>query len=176
MRRLSATVLRDAIAREHFAVLATHSDDGSPHSAGVTYSAVVEDERLVLYVMSRRHLRKARDVERAPRVSLVIPVPRPILTFLPPATIQLSGRAELLPQDSAAGLAAFRRFMLGRRIIASYQAMRLNGEMRVCFIRIVVDPVVRSYMVGTGIVQAARHMESAAATGDLGARQEPAVV
>ena len=158
MRRLSGALLRDTIAREHFAILATAGEDGSPHAAGVTYGAVVEDERLVLYIMSRRHLRKARDVERAPRVSLVIPIPRAILTFLPPATIQLSGRAELLPQEREAGLAAFRRFLLGRRIVASYEAMRDHGDRRVCFIRIVVDPAVRSYMVGSGLVQAARHM------------------
>lgn len=50
----------------------------------------------MIYVMTRRHLRKARNIAHNARVSLVIPLTRRILWFLPPPTIQLQGHAELL--------------------------------------------------------------------------------
>jgi hypothetical protein len=48
---------------------------------------------LALYVMTRRHLKKARNIAQSPRVALVVPLPRRFLQFVPPATIQLRGRA-----------------------------------------------------------------------------------
>lgn len=159
--------MRATIASQHFVVLATVDADGSPDSAGVTYAAAEEDGALVLYVMTRRHLRKARDIAERPRVSLVVPIPRPILAFLPPATIQLRGVAELLPADDARGVRAFERFLVGRRILRAYDDMRRDGERRICFVRIVLDPVARSYMVGTSVISAARSMGSAAATTEI---------
>ncbi len=164
---VSAETLRRQIQSEHFAVLATTGTDGSADSAGVSYRAVVESGELVLYVMTRRHLRKARDIAREPRVSLVIPIRRRLLWFMPPATVQLRGEAELLPQDDQRGTLAFHGFFLGRRILAAYRAMRLRGDDRICFVRITLDATARSYMVGKSLWQVIRRMEAGAATTDL---------
>ena len=91
------------IRRRHFAVLSTAGRDGAAHSAGVSYGCTKPGDAFVVYVMTRRHLLKARNIESDPRVSVVIPVPRPVLTFLPPATIQLHGQAELLNWDDPIG-------------------------------------------------------------------------
>jgi len=151
------------IRREHFAVLSTAGRDGAPHCAGVSYGCTARGESFAVYVMTRRHLLKARNIESDPRVSLVIPVPRPVLTFLPPATIQLHGRAQLLDWDDRAGTAVFESFWLGRRILSEYQAAREAGENRVCFVRIVPSPSVRSYLVGTRLWEMGRKMEAATA-------------
>jgi len=150
-----------------FAILATTGGDGRADSAGVSYAAIIESGQLVLYVMTRRHLRKARDIDRQPKVSLVIPIRRRLLWFLPPATVQLQGTAELLSQDDPGGTRAFQGFFLGRRILAAYRAMRLRGDDRICFTRITLDPTARSYMVGASLWQVIRRMEAGAATTDI---------
>jgi hypothetical protein len=151
------------IRRQHFAVLSTSGRDGAPHSAGVSYGCTEPGDTFVIYIMTRRHLLKARNIESDPRVSLVIPVPRPVLTFLPPATIQLHGQAELLNWDDPIGTAVFEEFWLGRRILSEYREAREGGENRVCFVRIVSDTSVRSYLVGTRLWEMGRKMEAASA-------------
>ena len=161
-RATPARVLRE-VRRQHFVVLSTAGPDGAPHAAGVNYGSSRAGEPLTLYVMTRRHLRKARDIAADPRVALVIPVPRPALPFLPPATIQLRGRAQLLDWDDAAGTRVFASFWMGRRILQGYRRARERGESRVCFVRIAPDPKAHTYLVGSRIWEARRNMEAAAA-------------
>jgi hypothetical protein len=101
--------------------------------------------------MSRTHLQEARNIARNASVSLVIPLPWWLLWFLPPPTIHLRGRAEILAWTEEAGTATFQRFWLGRRILAGYQAAAREGETRTCFIKITPDPVISTYVVGTSI-------------------------
>jgi general stress protein 26 len=151
------------LRNHHFAVLSTVDEDGTPHAAGVTYGSAYAGRELVLYVMTRRHLRKAREISRDPRVALVVPVEHRILRFLLPATIQLHGRAEILDWTDEAGSDVFRGFWLGRRILAAYQAAHRRGETRICFLKIVVDPVITTYMVGVSVWELRRRMERGAA-------------
>jgi hypothetical protein len=58
----------------------------------------------------------------------------------------------------------FQRFWMGRRVLAGYEEARRRGETRVCFLKITLDPVIRSYAVGYRAWELRRHMESAAAT------------
>lgn len=146
------------LRRHHFAVLSTSDASGIPASAGVSYGASSSD--LVIYVMTRRNLQKARNIAENPNVSLVVPVPRRVTRFLPPATMQLRGSAELLEWDDPGGTAVFRRFWLGRRILHGYRRSRDAGERRICFIRITLEPVVHTYMLGTSVWQIWRRMES----------------
>ena len=81
-------------------------------------------------MITRRHLLMARNIESDPRVSLVVPVVRTVLSLLPPTTVQLHGRAELLGWDDAAGTTVFARFWMGRRILESYRRAREAGETR----------------------------------------------
>ena len=151
--------------RKHdFGVLSTVSPDGMPFSAGVNYGVSQTDDGLAIYVMTRRHLRKARNIAGNPHISLVVPLPRRFLWFLPPATIQLTGMAEILDWADSAGTEVFGRFWMGRRILEAYEKSRRRGETRVCFLRITPDPVVHTYMVGTGVWELRKRMESAAAT------------
>jgi len=157
-------VLRELRAH-NFVVLATVDENGVPDSAGVNYSVSAPGRDLALYVMTRRHLKKARNIVRNPHVALVIPLPHRLLRFVPPATIQLRGRAEILDWTDEEGTNAFRRFWMGRRILASYEkSRRRQGETRVCFLKITLDPVIRTYAVGYSVWDLWRRMESAGAT------------
>ena len=84
------------LRRQTFAVLSTSDEEGKPYSAGVNYGVSERGGAISIFVMTRRHLKKARNVARDSRVSLVVPLPRRLLWFLPPATLQLSGQAKIL--------------------------------------------------------------------------------
>ncbi|HEV8194515.1 MAG TPA: pyridoxamine 5'-phosphate oxidase family protein [Ktedonobacterales bacterium] len=160
---LFGLVLRQ-LRRQHFAVLSTVGPSGQAQSAGVSFGVSAPGPPLTLYVMSRTHLQKARNVAQNPSVSLVVPLPRRLLWFLPPPTIHLRGRAELLAWTDAVGTAAFQQFWLGRRILAGYQAAAREGETRICFIKITPDPVISTYMVGTSLWRLLGDMEAGAGT------------
>jgi hypothetical protein len=158
---LRARIVRQ-LHRQHFAVLSTTGADGRPSSAGVSYGVSRPDQALTFYVMTRRHLQKARNIAQNPEVSLVAPVRRWFLWFLPPATIQVRGRAEILEATDEVGRDVFKRFWLGRRIMKSYRAMERRGETRICYLKITPEPVAHSYMIGATVLGLMGHMEAGA--------------
>jgi general stress protein 26 len=157
-----AMVLRQ-LRKSNFAVLSTVDEAGKPHSAGVNYSVSRASQDLALYVMTRRQLKKTRNIAQNPSVSLVIPVTRRLLWFLPPPTIQMRGRAEILDWTDAEGTEVFRHFWMGRRILKAYNESHRRGETRICFLKITPDPVIATYMVGYNILDLQKRMESGAA-------------
>jgi general stress protein 26 len=160
--RVTLELVLNQLRRCHFAVLSTVDRDGRSHSAGVNYGVSGPGKALTIYVMTRRHLQKARNIAQNPNVSLVIPIPRLLLWFIPPATIQLHGRAEVLDETDKEGTDVFRHFWMGQRILNAYEQSRRRGETRICFLKIVPDPVIRTYMVGHNIWEIRKRMESGA--------------
>ena len=163
VRVTPALILRE-LRTHNFGVLSSVDEEGQPRSAGVNYGVSAPGSDLAIYVMTRRHLQKTRNIARDARVALVVPVRRRLLGFLPPATIQLSGRAEILDENDATGNAVFQGFWMGRRILKAYADSRRRGETRICFLKITPNPVVRSYMVGYSVWDLRSGMESMAAT------------
>jgi general stress protein 26 len=162
-QRVTFEVVFAHLRARDFAVLSTVSNESTPHAAGVNYGVSRPDRALVIYVMTRRHLQKARNIAQNPNVSLVVPLTRPLLWFLPPPTIHLHGRAQIVDWTDEEGTEVFRRFWMGRRILEAYQASHRRGETRVCFLKIMPDPVVYTYMVASSIWQVRARMESGAA-------------
>jgi general stress protein 26 len=151
------------LRKRDFAVLSTVGEGSKPHSAGVSYGVSRPGRDVVIYVMTRKHLQKARNIAQNPNVSLVIPLARRFLWFLPPPTIQLQGRAEIVDWTDEEGTDVFRRFWMGRQILRAYQESHRRGETRICFLKITPDPVVRTYMLGYRIWELRKRMESGAA-------------
>jgi general stress protein 26 len=156
-------VLRHLRKRD-FAVLSTVDNERQPHAVGVNYGVSRPGQDVVIYVMTRTHLRKARNIAQNPNVSLVVPLTRRLLWFLPPPVIQLHGRAEIVDWTDEEGTDVFKRFWMGRRILEAYQRSHRQGERRICFLRITPDPVVQTYLVGRSIWQLKERMESGAGT------------
>lgn len=165
--RVTVALVLQELRTHNFAVLSTVDEEGAPDSAGVNYGLSVPGRQLAFYVMTRRHLKKARNIARNPRVSLVVPLPRRMLWFVPPATIQLRGRAEILDWSDNDGTAVYRGFWMGRRILEGYAASRRRGETRICFVKITPEPLIRTYALGYSAWELRRNMESAAATVEL---------
>jgi Pyridoxamine 5'-phosphate oxidase len=140
--RLDVETILTTPRRRNFAVLSTVADAGTSHSAGVTYGVSRPDSTFTLYVMTRRHLQKARNVERNPNVSLVVPVVRRLLWFLPPPCLQLRGRAEILDWTDAQGRDVFASFWMGRQILEMYRQSHRRGETRIYFLKITPDPLI----------------------------------
>lgn len=155
-------VLRHLRAR-NFAILSTADEDGRPHSAGVNYGLSRAGRDFAIYVMTRTHLQKARNIARKPNVSLVVPLTRRFLWFIPPPTIQLRGRAQILDWTDEEGTEVFRSFWMGRQILSAYRESHGHGETRICFLKITPDPVIHTYMIGYSVWELRRRMESGAA-------------
>lgn len=151
------------LRKQSFAVLSTTDEEGKPYSAGVNYGVSERGSAISIFVMTRRHLKKARNVSRNSRVSLVVPLTRRLLWFLPPATLQLSGQAKILDWTDDEGREAFRKFWIGRRILKAYEESYRSGETRICFLKITPDPVINTYLVGSNIWQLRNHLGSGAA-------------
>lgn len=156
------------LSAQHFAIISTVDQQGRPHSAGVNYGASTCEGTVVLYVMTRRHLQKARNIADNPQISLVVPLQRQMLRFVPPATIQLQGRAEVLDWSDVEGTNVFRGFWMGRQILGAYEKSRRAGETRVCFLKITLDPVIRTYGVGHSVWSLRQRMAAGADTVRLG--------
>ena len=163
-QRVTVDLVLNELRAHNFAVLSTVDEDGVPHAAGINYGISAPGHALAVYVMTRRHLKKARNIARNPHVSLVVPLPRRLLWFVPPATIQLHGQAVILDENDAEGTDVFRRFWVGRRILSAYEHLRQQQETRICFLKITLDPTIRTYGVGYSVWYLRRRMESAGAT------------
>jgi hypothetical protein len=156
--KLSYDQIVAALRKRSFAVLATVDEHGQPHAVGVEYG-VLPDGRHV-YVMTRRHLKKARNIAVNPKVALVVPMTRRFLWFLPPPCIQFGGIAEILDDSDPGGVETFKSFFMGRRILKMYDEARERGETRTCFLRITPDPVIDTYMLGHSLLQLMQRMEA----------------
>ena len=113
-----------------------------------------------IYVMTRRHLKKALNIAGNAHVAMAVPLTRRLLWFLPPPSIQFQASAEIVERSDEEGLRTFRSFFMGRRILKMYEESERRGETRVCFLRIVPDPEISTYMVGHSIWELIRKMEA----------------
>ena len=162
-QRVTFEAVLGHLRRRDFAVLSTVDNECTPHAAGVNYGVSRPGRDFLIYVMTRTHLQKARNIAQNPNVSLVVPLTRRLLWFIPPPTIHLHGRAEIVGWTDEEGTEVFRRFWVGRRILEAYQASHRRGETRICFLKITPSPVVYTYMVGCSLWQIRTRMESGAA-------------
>lgn len=147
VRMSPASLSFEEVEREirwrNFGVLSTLLPDGRPHSVSVLYAVTPSGMPFALYVLTDRRSRKARNVNANPSVSFAIPLPRRLLPFVPPNSIQFQGTAEIMPlQDETAREAYTRSFVL-RKVLSLEEAQR-----RGVFVRIRPEPVVFTYGVG----------------------------
>jgi len=74
----------------HLGVVTTVSKDGEPQGALIDFMAVMEDETLVIYFVSRMHSRKAENLKYNSRVGFVVGVNKET------KTVQMQGNAKRL--------------------------------------------------------------------------------
>jgi nitroimidazol reductase NimA-like FMN-containing flavoprotein (pyridoxamine 5'-phosphate oxidase superfamily) len=133
------------VRRRHFAVLATASASGRPHSAGVSYE-LAEGH---VWVSTYRSSRKARNVAARPEVALTVAVRR--IPFFPPASVQIQGRADIVELDDPELLRLAAAGALGK--VTGHGELELDGG---CFLRIELPTRVPVYALGMSLWALAR--------------------
>lgn len=137
--------VRRLLAKRSFATVASVSERGRPHVAGVLY-ALADD---ALWISTERGSRKARNVDANPHVAVDVPVRR--LPVGPPANIHFQSRAELL---TAADPRVRARLDAG-----DLRSITGHGELDLpdgCFVRIPLPARMHTYGIGMSLVQLAR--------------------
>lgn len=140
VRDVPPGVVRKALARRHYAVLATVSPAGRPHAAGVLYSLAGRS----LYVSTDLASRKGRNLAATPHVGVTVPVRRAPVG--PPSAIQFQATAELLPLDDP-----HLRELVGRGQLKSVTG---HGELEReggCFVRITPAATLHTYGLGMSL-------------------------
>lgn len=150
-RRVTFQIVLNELKRRNFGVISTVTKDGRCHSTGITYAVSLIEGPLEIYVMSRRKNRKVRNIMANPNVSVVVPLTRRLLTFLPPPCIQFQGKAEILDWKDEAGVRTFKVSYVNRTILGMYEKLYQRGERGICFLRITPDKVIFTYGLGYSI-------------------------
>lgn len=151
VRTVPADLVRRALARRSYAVLATVSPAGRPHAAGVLYTTVGDD----LWVSTETTGRKGRNLRADPHVGVTVPVRR--LPVGPPAAIHFQGRAEVLAVDDPEV----------RRLVETddLRSITGHGELELpdgCFLRITPGPTIHTYALGLSLWSVMRNPLTAA--------------
>jgi hypothetical protein len=130
-------LIRRAIRRGSFCVLATASAANRPLAVGVLYAPVADS----LYIATLGGSAKARHIRENPRVALCIPVRR--YPVGPPFSVQFQATAELRSPDDP----EIARLLEGR----SLKAITSHGELDApdaCFLKITPGRRMASYGLG----------------------------
>jgi general stress protein 26 len=157
VRTVRPELVLEAIAKRSYAVVATVSEAGHPHAAGILYAAVGS----TLYASTDRSSRKGRNIEATGRIGVTIPVRR-VPIGGPPSAIQFQGSAEVLATDDPEVLRLVDTGEL-KGITSHGELDRPDG----CIVRITPDRTAHTYGLGMSLWQLIRHPLAAAGRTDL---------
>jgi hypothetical protein len=157
VRTVRPELVLEAIAKRSYAVVATVSEAGHPHAAGILYAAVGS----TLYASTDRSSRKGRNLAAHGRVGVTVPVRR-VPVGGPPSALQLQGSAAILAAEDPEV----------RRLVetGALQGITSHGELDrpdACIVRITPDGPVHTYGLGMSLWQLIRHPLDAAGRTDL---------
>ncbi|MDH3292930.1 MAG: pyridoxamine 5'-phosphate oxidase family protein [Acidimicrobiia bacterium] len=144
------------IDRRSYAVIASTSEAGRSHSAGVLYARSGPQ----LYFSTTRSTRKARNIAANPHVGVTIPVRR--VPVGPPSAIMFQARAELVAPDDPA--------LLERVATGDLKAITGHGELELpdgVFVRITLPRRLHTYGLGMSLLSLIRDPLNASGAVDL---------
>lgn len=140
-------LVRKAVARRRYAVVATASAEGRPHSAGVLYQLAGSE----LWWSTHEASRKARNIAANPRIGITIPVRR-VPVGGPPSAVQIQGPAEVVGLDHPDLRRLVDAGALGS--ITGHGELELDGG---CFVRVSLPRRVPVYGLGMSLLSLIRH-------------------
>lgn len=140
LRDVSPALIRKALAKRHYAVLATVSPAGRPHAAGVLYDVAGRS----LYVSTDLAGRKGRNLAAGSHVGVTIPVRRAPVG--PPSAVQFQGTAELLALDDPHLLDLVAQGEL--KTVTGHGELEREGA---CFVRITPGATLHTYGLGMSL-------------------------
>ena len=149
-------IIRRAIAKNSFCVLATASAKNRPHAVAILYAAVDLD----LYFLVGGATVKVRNVRENPNVAVSIPVRKHL--FGPPMAVQFQGVGQVLAADDP----HIKELLEAGRLkhIASFGALKTPG---VCFIKVTPHRRIFSYGLGVSLFRLLRDLSQGARSVEL---------
>ncbi len=140
-----AEAMLKIVAKRSFCTLATTSDAGWSHAAGVVYQAVDSE----LWIHTTVGSRKARNVASSGRVGVGLAFRR--LPVGPPYTIHYQARAELVAMDDPAAVRLVEAGTIDK--VAGHGALDMADG---CFIKVSRPRTLHSYGPGARIIDLIR--------------------
>ncbi|MGI0078673.1 MAG: pyridoxamine 5'-phosphate oxidase family protein [Nitrososphaerales archaeon] len=150
---LTWNTVKKELRKRSYGIISTISKDGRPHSTGILYATSNVDQ-FCLYVLTDKSSAKARNITHNPNISFVVPIPRRLLRFIPPGSVQFQGTAEIVPLSEDVRKAF-------SRSIALRQTLGSASTDDSCFVKIIPDTVVFTYGLGVSLMQLVRNPDSA---------------
>jgi hypothetical protein len=151
------------LRKRTFGILSTVSRSGKAQSSGVLYGVSPPGVPLGIYVISGRNHVKVRNIAANPNVSFVVPLFRRVLSFVPPACIQIHGSAKILESTDEVAMQTFRTSFVLRMILREASALGSVNNGNACFVRIQPDPLINTYGVGLSGWELRKHWADAGA-------------
>lgn len=157
--RLSPDTVLKALDKRTYAVMATTSPAGFPHTAGVLYQLVGTQ----LYTSTMRDSHKARNLAQNPRAAVTVPVRR-MPVGAPPSAVQFQATVEILDLDDP----ELRKLAAAGRLkkVTGHGELELPGG---CFLRITPRSRLNTYGLGMSLLQLARDPLNAGGFAELAA-------
>jgi nitroimidazol reductase NimA-like FMN-containing flavoprotein (pyridoxamine 5'-phosphate oxidase superfamily) len=146
--RLSFERVEKELRKRSFGILSTVSKSGRAQSSGVVYGVSPASAPFAIYLITERYTVKVRNIATNPNVSFLVPLFRGVLSFVPPASIQLHGSAKILETNDETALQTFRGSFLLRMMLDEDSSGVSAEQSDTCFVRIQPDSVVNTYGVG----------------------------
>jgi nitroimidazol reductase NimA-like FMN-containing flavoprotein (pyridoxamine 5'-phosphate oxidase superfamily) len=156
--------VRHALAKRSFATVATVSERGRPHVAGVLYALAGD----ALWFSTDLDSRKARNLADDPHVAVDVLVRR--IPVGPPSSIHFQSTAEVVDVHD--------RRLRSLVDAGELRAITGHGELDregACFVRVALPARVHTYGIGMSLLHLARHPLEGAGTTDLRQPGERAV-
>jgi general stress protein 26 len=155
-------LVRRAVAKNSFCVLATSSARHRAHAVAILYAAV----DLTLYFLVGNDTVKARNVRENPHVAVCIPVRR--YPFGPPMAVQFQGTGEVLAVDDPQVRALVEAGKLKR--ITGFGALETPGA---CFLRVTPRGRISTYGLGVPLTRLLGDLSAGSRSVDLPSPPEP---
>lgn len=139
-----------AVRKKTFGVLTTIDQRGRPHSTGALYGVSPPLSPFALFLLTLESYVKVRNVRTNPEVSLVVPFPHRILSFVPAPCVTFRGTAVIVPFTDADARWGFDRHRILRDNVA------WSADLQPVFLKVTPEPKVLCHGLGIGLVRMRR--------------------
>jgi hypothetical protein len=133
------------IRSKTFGILNTMDQNGFPHTSGVLFGVSKPSSKFTIYIVTSIKYRKAKNIQKNPNVSLIIPFPHYYMRFVPSSTITITGKAEIKSFDNGEVLEIFMKKRI-LRLITQHLTEEEKKEMAI--IKIKPNPKILCYGIG----------------------------
>lgn len=139
-----------AVRKKTFGVLTTLDREGRPHSTGALYGVSPPSSPFALFVLTVESYVKVRNVRANPAVSLVVPFPHRILSFVPAPCVTFRGTASIVPLADPDARWGFGQHRILR------DTVEWSMDLQPVFLKLIPEPKVLCHGLGIGLIRMRR--------------------